>query len=52
MSLVNLANLVKTGQLKMEPFSQEEFSGLVHSGQTRLKDAAQIVLDQVREKFS
>ena len=32
-------NLVKTGQLKIEPFDQQEFAGLVHSGQARLKDA-------------
>lgn len=39
MSLSNLENLVKTGQLKVEPFNTQEFKGLVHSGETRLKDA-------------
>src|SRR3990167_8670938 len=39
MSSLNLDNLVKTGQLKIEPFNQQEFAGLVHSGQARLKDA-------------
>lgn len=40
MSLCNLDNLVKTGQLKVEPMNQLEFSGLLHSGKTRLHDAA------------
>ena len=39
MSLPHLDNLVKTGQLKIEPFNKEEFAGLMHSGQVRLKDA-------------
>lgn len=39
MSLVHLDNLVKTGQLKKEPFSQPEFDGLVSSGEKRLKDS-------------
>lgn len=39
MSLPSLVNLVKTGQLKEEPYNQQEFSGLIHSGKTRLKDA-------------
>src|SRR5579872_5987617 len=39
MSLTQLDNLVKTGQLKAEPFNEEEFAGLMHSGQARLKDA-------------
>jgi hypothetical protein len=39
MSLPNLDNLVKTGQLKSEPFNQAEFDGLLHSGRTRFKDA-------------
>lgn len=39
MSLPNLDNLVKTGQLKAEPMNQLEFSGLLRSGETRLHDA-------------
>ena len=39
MSLANLDNLVKTGQLKIESFEQKEFKGLVQSGKTRFKDA-------------
>jgi hypothetical protein len=46
MSLQNLNNLVNTGQLKIEPFNQQEFSGLVSSGQARLKDAVNITLAQ------
>jgi len=40
MSLPNLDNLVKTGQLKAEPMNQLEFSGLLRSGKARLHDAA------------
>ena len=40
MSLPNLDNLVKTGQLKREPINQLEFSGLLRSGEARLHDAA------------
>lgn len=39
MSSSNLDNLVKAGQLKIEPFNRQDFSGLVHSGSARLKDA-------------
>lgn len=39
MNLKNLDNLVKSGQLKVEPFNQAEFTGLVSSGKKRLKDA-------------
>lgn len=39
MSLPNLDNLVKTGQLKIEPVNQLEFSGLLRSGEARLYDA-------------
>lgn len=39
MSLPNLDNLVKTGQLKIEPCNQSEFEGLLRSGRARLKDA-------------
>lgn len=46
MSLQNLDNLVNTGQLKVELFNQQEFTGLVHSGQARLKDAFNITLAQ------
>ncbi len=35
----NLDNLVKMGQLKIEPMNRLECDGLVHSGLTRLKDA-------------
>lgn len=34
MSLLNLDNLVKTGQLKIESFQQKEFMGLLLSGMT------------------
>jgi hypothetical protein len=44
MSSPSLDNLVKTGQLKVEPFSQQEFSGLVRSGQARLNDALNTTL--------
>lgn len=40
MSLPNLDNLVKTGQLKAEPMNELEFSGLLRSGEARLNDAA------------
>ena len=40
MSLSNLDNLVKTGQLKVEPMNQLEFSGLLRSGEARLHDPA------------
>jgi len=39
MSSQNLDNLVTTGQLKTEPYNQNEFNGLIHSGSMRLKDA-------------
>lgn len=39
MNSVNLENLIKTGQLKQEPFNQLEFNGLLSSGQKRLIDA-------------
>src|ERR1700749_359908 len=39
MSLINLDNLVKTGNLKKEPFNEVEFSGLLNSGKKRLADA-------------
>ena len=34
-----LDNLVKIGQLKKEPFNQDENNGLISSGKARLKDA-------------
>lgn len=46
MSSQNLDNLVKTGQLKIEPFNQQEFTGLIQSGQTRLRDALNTTLAQ------
>src|SRR5579863_8439857 len=39
MNSANLDNLVKTGQLKVEPMNQAEFAGLLHSAQARLTDA-------------
>lgn len=39
MGLDNLDNLVKTNKLKVEPFDQGEFEGLIKSGKARLKDA-------------
>jgi hypothetical protein len=39
MSSSNLNNLVKTGQLKVESFNQEESMGLMRSAQARLNDA-------------
>ncbi len=39
MNLKHLDNLVKTGNLKAEPFDEGEFKGLLHSGEKRLKDA-------------
>lgn len=39
MSSMHLDNLLKAGLLKEEPFNQQEFEGLVNSGQKRLNDA-------------
>lgn len=44
MNLSALDNLVKTGQLKKESFNDEEFKGLVYSGQKRLQDAVNPML--------
>lgn len=44
MNLVNLDNLVKAGQLKVEPMSSSEFTGLLHSAKARLTDAHNIML--------
>lgn len=44
MSLTQLDNLIRTGQLKHEPFNQQEFDGLVNSGEKRLKDAQNLML--------
>ena len=44
MSSPTLDNLVKTGQLKTEPFNQSEYSGLIHSANARFKDALNITL--------
>lgn len=46
MSLSNLDNLAKTGQLKSEPFDQNEFIGLINSGKARLNDALNTTLAQ------
>jgi hypothetical protein len=35
----NLDNLVKAGQLKIEPMNRLECDGLIHSGLARLRDA-------------
>src|SRR5438552_1706642 len=40
----NLNNLVKIGKLKSEPRNYQEFCGLLHSGETRLRDAQQTTL--------
>ena len=40
----NLDNLVKIGQLKIEPMNRLELDGLIYSGQARLRDAANITL--------
>jgi hypothetical protein len=39
MSSSHLDNLVKIGQLKVEPMHRRELDGLIHSGRVRLKDA-------------
>lgn len=39
MTLPELENLLTAGKLKREPATQAEFTGLVHSGETRLIDA-------------
>lgn len=39
MNSTNLDNLVKTGQLKVEPMDEAEFLGLLRSGKARLQDA-------------
>lgn len=39
MSLKKLNNLVHIDQLKKENFDESEFTGLIHSGTTRLEDA-------------
>lgn len=39
MNLPNLDNLVKTGQLKVEPMNESELIGLIRSGKARLIDA-------------
>lgn len=44
MGLPALDNLVKTKQLKEEPFNILEFSGLTSSGEKRLKDANNLSL--------
>lgn len=39
MTRAEFENLVRAGQLQVEPFNQDEFDGLVRSGRARLKDA-------------
>lgn len=41
----NLGNLVKTKKLKIEPFDENEFNGLLKSGKSRLKDASNAGLE-------
>lgn len=41
---VRLENLVKIGQLKLEPGSQSEIDGLISSARPRLKDSANKLL--------
>lgn len=45
MGLANLDNLLKTKQLKVEPFEKVEFDGLIKSGKTCLKDASNTMLE-------
>ena len=40
MNKAELDNLVKIGQLKIEPFAQSEFDAYIRSGKERLQDAA------------
>jgi hypothetical protein len=42
---MSLDNLVKTKQLKEEPFDENEFHGLIKSAKTRLKDANNATLE-------
>jgi len=42
MSSANLDNLVATGQLKKETANDQEFTGLLRSGQARLTDATAV----------
>jgi hypothetical protein len=44
MTSSNLDNLVKIGQLKIEPMNRLELDGLIHSAKVRLKDASNIML--------
>ena len=44
MSLESLNNLVKVGQLKVEPMNELEFSGLLHSAVVRLQDSSNLSL--------
>lgn len=44
MSLTNLNNLEKIGQLKKETFDLSEFNGLLHAGKARLHDAKNVDL--------
>lgn len=39
MNLSKLENLAKIGELKKEPYNEQEYKGLLHSGKMRLKDA-------------
>jgi hypothetical protein len=39
-----LDNLVRVGQLKIEPSSEQEIAGLIRSGIARLRDAGNVAL--------
>lgn len=44
MNLNHFDNLLKIGLIKIEPFDQGEFDGLINSAKTRLQDAKLPVL--------
>jgi hypothetical protein len=44
MSLKQLENLEKIGSIKPEPFNEQEYKGLIQSGEARLKDALNTTL--------
>ena len=44
MTLEQLTNLVRIGQLKLEPRDQYECAGLLRSAIIRIRDAKQVVL--------
>jgi hypothetical protein len=44
MTSSHMDNLVRIGQLKIEPMNRRELEGLIHSGRVRLKDAGNAAL--------